>query len=57
MTESKDNHTPTWVENLRILMAEQGFNPRSLSLRAGLNATAVRDMIEGRWGLLVSQRY
>jgi len=29
-------------------MEEQKFNARSLSLRAGLNATAVRDMIEGR---------
>ncbi len=37
-----------WVKNLLRLMDEQGFNPRSLSLRAGLNATAVRDMIEGR---------
>ncbi len=29
-------------------MEQQGFNPRSLSLRAGLNSTAVRDMLEGR---------
>ena len=48
MTESKKTGTPAWVQNLRTLMAEQGYNPRSLSLRAGLNATAVRDMIEGR---------
>jgi transcriptional regulator with XRE-family HTH domain len=48
MTSKKDVKTPAWVQNLRTLMAEQGFNPRSLSLRAGLNATAVRDMIEGR---------
>ncbi|HEU0117742.1 MAG TPA: helix-turn-helix transcriptional regulator, partial [Alphaproteobacteria bacterium] len=39
---------PSWVRNLRTLMDEQGFNPRSLSLKAGLNATAVRDMLEGR---------
>ena len=48
MTEKKETTTPEWVRNLRRLMDEQGFNPRSLSLRAGLNATAVRDMIEGR---------
>jgi transcriptional regulator with XRE-family HTH domain len=29
-------------------MEERGYNPRSLSLKAGLNATAVRDMLEGR---------
>lgn len=40
--------TPAWVKNLRRLMEAQGYNPRSLSLRAGLNATAVRDMLEGR---------
>ncbi|MDE2030566.1 MAG: helix-turn-helix transcriptional regulator [Alphaproteobacteria bacterium] len=48
MTRKKDTDTPSWVQNLRMLMDEQGYNPRSLSLRAGLNATAVRDMIEGR---------
>jgi transcriptional regulator with XRE-family HTH domain len=48
MSNKKDTATPEWVRNLRRLMDEQGFNPRSLSLRAGLNATAVRDMIEGR---------
>ena len=48
MIEKKDSSTQEWVKNLRRLMDEQGFNPRSLSLRAGLNATAVRDMIEGR---------
>jgi transcriptional regulator with XRE-family HTH domain len=37
-----------WVRNLRQLMVEHGLNPRSLSLKAGLNATAVRDMLEGR---------
>jgi transcriptional regulator with XRE-family HTH domain len=48
---TKDKETPSapgWVRNMRTLMDEQGFNPRSLSLRAGLNATAVRDMFEGR---------
>jgi hypothetical protein len=29
-------------------MEQQGLNPRSLSLKSGLNATDVRDMIEGR---------
>ena len=48
MTKEKDNTTPEWVSNLRRLMNEQGLNPRKLSLLAGLNATAVRDMIEGR---------
>jgi transcriptional regulator with XRE-family HTH domain len=42
------NTAPLWVRNLRTLMEQQGFNPRSLSLTAGLNATAVRDMLEGR---------
>jgi transcriptional regulator with XRE-family HTH domain len=37
-----------WIHNLRLLMESAGFNPRSLSLKAGLNATAVRDMLEGR---------
>lgn len=39
---------PRWVVNLRALMQARGLNPRSLSLKAGLNATAVRDMLEGR---------
>ncbi len=37
-----------WISNLCSMMEERGLNPRSLSLRAGLNATAVRDMMEGR---------
>lgn len=48
MSKTKSNALPTWVNNLRRLMDEQGLNPRSLSLKAGLNATAVRDMLEGR---------
>jgi transcriptional regulator with XRE-family HTH domain len=48
MNKTKSASVPAWVQNLRTLMEERGFNPRSLSLRAGLNATAVRDMIEGR---------
>ena len=48
MSKTKTNAPPTWVQNLRTLMEDRGFNPRSLSLKAGLNATAVRDMIEGR---------
>lgn len=39
---------PRWVVNLRALMTARQLNPRSLSLKAGLNATAVRDMLEGR---------
>jgi transcriptional regulator with XRE-family HTH domain len=39
---------PRWVINLRTLMTARQLNPRSLSLKAGLNATAVRDMLEGR---------
>jgi transcriptional regulator with XRE-family HTH domain len=52
MIDKKDmaptGKSPEWLRNLRRLMEERGYNPRSLSLRAGLNATAVRDMIEGR---------
>ncbi len=44
----KETTTPAWVKNMLALMDQHSFNPRSLSLRAGLNATAVRDMIEGR---------
>ena len=47
MTKTKQNPLP-WVDNLRTLMVARGLNPRSLSLKAGLNATAVRDMMEGR---------
>jgi transcriptional regulator with XRE-family HTH domain len=48
MTKAKSAKLPNWVRNLRALMDKKGFNPRSLSLKAGLNATAVRDMLEGR---------
>lgn len=48
MMKNKDTTPPEWVRNLRRMMDEQGLNPRKLSLLAGLNATAVRDMIEGR---------
>ncbi|MDR3423775.1 MAG: helix-turn-helix transcriptional regulator [Alphaproteobacteria bacterium] len=48
MSKEKESSAPEWVSNLRRLMDEQGLNPRKLSLLAGLNATAVRDMIEGR---------
>lgn len=48
MSKTKTAKLPNWVRNLRALMDKQGYNPRSLSLRAGLNATAVRDMLEGR---------
>jgi len=39
---------PRWIANLRLLMEARDLNPRSLSLKAGLNPTAVRDMLEGR---------
>ena len=48
MPRSKTNAVPHWVRNLRALMEKHGYNPRSLSLKAGLNSTAVRDMLEGR---------
>jgi len=48
MIKEKENQAPEWIRNLRRLMEEQDLNPRRLSLLAGLNATAVRDMIEGR---------
>jgi transcriptional regulator with XRE-family HTH domain len=48
MTKSKTPAAPNWLRNLRLLMDRQGLNPRSLSLKAGLNATAVRDMLDGR---------
>jgi transcriptional regulator with XRE-family HTH domain len=45
---AKTKSSTNWVRNLRAMMEQRGFNPRSLSLAAGLNATAVRDMLEGR---------
>lgn len=45
---NKTQSSPNWLRNLRMLMEKQGYNPRSLSLKAGLNATAVRDMLDGR---------
>lgn len=48
MTKTKTQNPPQWLRNLRLLMDKHGYNPRSLSLKAGLNATAVRDMLDGR---------
>ena len=48
MTKTKAATAPNWLRNLRLLIERQGLNPRSLSLKAGLNATAVRDMLDGR---------
>ena len=48
MTKTKTQTSPHWLRNLRMLMEKHGYNPRSLSLKAGLNATAVRDMLDGR---------
>lgn len=46
--------TETLPERLDRLMREAGYNPRSLSLKASLGATAVRDIIDGR---IASPRY
>ncbi|MDD3183070.1 MAG: helix-turn-helix transcriptional regulator [Alphaproteobacteria bacterium] len=43
-----DKEEPKWLNNLRALLVHRKINPRALSLKAGLNATAVRDMLEGR---------
>lgn len=47
MTKRHDQE-PKWLDNLRALLVHRKLNPRALSLKAGLNATAVRDMLEGR---------
>ncbi len=39
---------PAWLHNLQQLLEEREMNPRQLSLLAGLNPTAVRDMLSGR---------
>lgn len=44
----KKEQETRWSDRLRSLMETKGHNPRSLSLKAGLNPTAVRDMLEGR---------
>jgi len=45
---SKQELRSGWLHNLCVLMEDQGLNPRRLSLLAGLNSTAVRDMLDGR---------
>lgn len=44
----KPAQAPQWLATLRQLLDERGMNPRQLSLMAGLNPTAVRDMLSGR---------
>ena len=44
----RNENEPKWLDNLRALITHRGLNPRALSIKAGLNATAVRDMLEGR---------
>lgn len=44
---SADNVRMSLVDNLKKLMAEKGFNNRSLADAAGLNPTGVRDIIVG----------
>jgi len=46
--------TETLPDRLDRLMREAGYNPRSLSLKAALGVTAVRDIIDGR---IASPRY
>lgn len=48
MTPSSPMHQPTWLLNMQRLMRAQNLTPRRLSLCAGLNATAVRDLLSGR---------
>ena len=37
-----------WREAFRRRIAAAGYSPRSLSLAAGLNPTAIRDILQGR---------
>jgi DNA-binding CsgD family transcriptional regulator/lambda repressor-like predicted transcriptional regulator len=37
-----------WTNNLLRLMSERGLKARGLSIQAGLNPTAVRDILKGR---------
>ncbi|MDR3519030.1 MAG: helix-turn-helix domain-containing protein [Azospirillaceae bacterium] len=43
-----DTETETLAQRLERLMKAAGHSSRSLSLAAGLNATAVRDIVKGR---------
>ncbi|MGE0108896.1 MAG: helix-turn-helix domain-containing protein [Bdellovibrionales bacterium] len=45
---SKNQKEPRWVDNLRLLMEARSLSARRLSLMAGLGATAVRDILDGR---------
>ncbi len=47
MSKTKKTES-TWTETLRARMEALNLNPRNLSLQAGLNPTAVRDILEGR---------
>jgi transcriptional regulator with XRE-family HTH domain len=48
MKKKSEKDPPHWIENLKVLMEARNLNPRRLSLKSGLNATAVRDMLDGR---------
>ena len=48
MAKSKTSTSSHLANNLSYMMLERDLNPRQLSLKSGLNATAVRDIIEGR---------
>lgn len=39
---------PAWLDQIIARMQERGLNPYALSVRAGLNDTAVRDLLAGR---------
>jgi transcriptional regulator with XRE-family HTH domain len=51
---SKTPQPETFTGRLERAMRDAGYNPRSLSLAAGLGMTAVRDIVDGRIG---SPRY
>ncbi|MEJ0063863.1 MAG: helix-turn-helix transcriptional regulator [Alphaproteobacteria bacterium] len=49
MTNRKPSKkAPSWLQTLQQLLNERDFSPRQLSILAGLNPTAVRDMLIGR---------
>lgn len=50
MTQPKKTpeEKPQWLQTLLSLMEARHMSPRQLSLLAGLNPTAVRDMLTGR---------
>lgn len=45
---SRDDATETLVRNLKRLMELRGMNPHELAANAGMNPTAVYDIISGK---------